>query len=72
MGERFASGRICSAKREVLVQDNVKAWIPLQNSLVDFFEKEVKPGARARFYSMTLGAAQGEKVLVVNEFEVVK
>jgi hypothetical protein len=59
-------------KREVLIQDGVRAWVPLQNSLVDFFEKEVKPGARARFYSMTLGTAKGDTVLVVNEFEVLK
>jgi hypothetical protein len=59
-------------KREVLVQDGVKAWVPIQDSLVPFFEKEVNPGARARFYSMTLGTAKGDRVLVGDDFEVLK
>ena len=44
-------------------------WLPIQNSLVGPFVKEVSAGSRVRLFIMYVGAVRDDRVFIVNEFE---
>jgi len=58
--------------------DGLTVWLALQDVLVQFFSREVKTGARVELWIMYIGAvqpvgaAQPDRVFLVNEFQAVK
>jgi hypothetical protein len=50
-------------------EDNIEYWLPIQEQLVPFLQKETRPGEVAEFYIVYLGAHNVDHVLVINEFQ---
>jgi hypothetical protein len=45
-------------------------WLPLQNPLVEPFAQEARSGCQVRLYIMYVGAAEADRVFIVNRFQV--
>lgn len=52
--------------------DGLTVWLALQDVLVDPFSREIKAGAPVQLWMMYIGAAQQDRVFLVNEFQAVK
>ena len=46
----------------------VSYWLPIQNSLVEPFVREVQPQARLKLFIMYIGALKSDKLFIINEF----
>jgi len=56
-------------QREVEVTDGeTVAWLPIQEAIWPYFEREVKAGARVLVYVGFIGATNGEFVYLLGEF----
>lgn len=45
-------------------------WLPLQNPLVEPFAQEARSGSQVRLYIMYVGAAEADRLFIVNRFQV--
>jgi len=52
--------------------EGITVWLALQDVLVEPFLHEVKTGAPVQIWMMYIGAAQQDRVFLVNEFQAVK
>jgi|SRR5579871_3453205 len=58
-------------EHEIAVQAGSRTfWLPLQNPLVESFVKEAGAGSRLKLYVVYIGAVKEDRVVVVNEFQV--
>jgi len=49
--------------------DGLTVWLPIQESLMNEFSQEAKPGALLDLWMMYIGAARQDRVFLVNDFE---
>ncbi len=49
--------------------DGLTVWLPIQESLMNEFSQEAKPGALLNLWMMYIGAARQDRVFLVNDFE---
>jgi|HubBroStandDraft_6_1064221.scaffolds.fasta_scaffold716667_2 hypothetical protein len=49
--------------------DGLTVWLPIQESLMNEFSQEAKPGASLNLWMMYIGAARQDRVFLVNDFE---
>jgi hypothetical protein len=60
-------------EQEVEVRaDGLTVWLALQDVLVDAFSREIKAGGPVQLWIMYVGAAQQDRIFLVNEFQAVK
>lgn len=57
-------------KNEILIREGTSQyWLPIQETLLPFLAKEVKPGGAVELYIIMIGSAKTEWVFAVNEFQ---
>ena len=60
-------------RHEVKVrEDNIEYWLPIQEQLIPFLQKEIHPGEIAEFYIVYFGANNFNHVFVINEFRKIQ
>jgi hypothetical protein len=52
--------------------DRLTVWLALQDVIVEPFRREARSGTPIQLWMMYIGAAQQDRVFLVNEFKVVK
>jgi hypothetical protein len=64
LGKRYA--------HEVEIEEEgARHWLPMQEVLLPFLDKELPRGGTADLYALFLGGIDGQPLLIVNEFEAV-
>lgn len=57
------------SKEMLFFENDTTYWIPVEQSLIEYFEEEVSPGDRVEIYMTLIGATKKRLVLTLNEFK---
>jgi len=55
-----------------LREDDIEYWLPIQEQLIPFLQREINTGEIAEFYIVYYGAYNFDHVFVINEFQKVQ
>ena len=53
-------------------EDGIEYWLPIQEQLIPFLQKEIHPNEITEFYIVYYGAYNYDHVFVINEFRKIK